>query len=73
MLTVLNRMEFVNIVHEKAGDPPPKGSGTWRAYWHGRFVIMQGLEDSGSSPHLGRDNIAFIKRQRAEAGLPPVD
>ena len=73
VLNELNHMEAINIAQEKAGAPPPKGSATWREYWHSRFVIMQGVEDSGTFSHIGRENIAFIRRRRAEAGLPPVD
>ena len=70
---LVSAWEAVNIAHENAGDLPPKGNVSWRAYWHRRFIIMQGVEDSGRFSHIGRDNIAFIKRERAEAGLPPVD
>ena len=67
-LAFLKRVEAVSIAQEISGDPPPKGSGSWRAYWHSRFVTMQGVDGN-----FGEEDIAFIKRQRAIAGLPPVN
>lgn len=60
------------IDKEKRGSPPPEK--TWCIYWRLRFSSLQRLVANGSDfAGPSRQLITYIKRRRAEEGLPPCN
>ena len=69
--TLAAQIDEGRIQNEKR-DYPPEGHKTWRAYWKDRFLGLRRLAESDSPFAKGSlENIAYIKRRRAEEGLPP--
>ena len=78
LLNQLNVTAELEIVHEQHGDPPPHHFSSWQAFWHNRFFALRQSSQEARRGRIGtrqiaNADIAFIKRRRAELGLPPAE
>lgn len=56
------------IEQEAKGYGSPPGSDTWREFWEGRFDYVR----TNRSPEYAIALIEYIRKKRAEKGLPPI-
>ena len=78
LLNQLNVTAAQEIAHEQHGDPPSHHFPSWQAFWQNRFFALRQSSQDAKRGHIGtrqiaNADIAFIKRKRAELGLPPVE
>ena len=65
------RVDEERIQREKRG-VPPEAAKTWREYWKDRLLSLERLsEHPGLFAKPSLESIAYIRRRRAEEGLPP--
>lgn len=63
-----------DLAKEKRGEPCPARDRTWCVYWRLRIGTLERLvANGGDFGKLSQHLIDYIKRRRAEEGLPPCN
>lgn len=61
------------LAREKRGGPPPQKGRSWCVYWRLRFTTLRRVTQGQYYAEASRQHIAYLKRRRAEEGLPACD